>query len=68
MVREVLEWVDDKMETEVYQKLDEEPDSKLMTKAFGLGAVEGLIDGLAVGGAMLLVTYGVCVLRNFCKK
>ena len=70
MVREVLEWVDDKMETEVYQKIEEGEDSeiKIMAKAFGLGAIEGLIDGFAIGGSMLLVLYGTCLLCGRHKK
>lgn len=60
MVRHILNWVDDKMEEVI--KSD---DKHLNSKAFGLGMVEGLVDGLFVFGAVM---YPIVVVRNLTKK
>lgn len=50
MVRKILDWCDEKYENEVLG--DDRPISYV--KAFGLGAIEGAIDGLVINGVLLI--------------
>lgn len=60
MVRHILNWVDDKMDESIKNE-----DDHVMSKAFGLGMIEGLVDGLFVFGAVM---YPIVVVRNLMKK
>lgn len=59
LVRNILGWVDDKIDG------INESDKHPYAKAFGLGAVEGLVDGLFVFGAVM---YPIVVVRSMKKK
>lgn len=50
MVREALEWVDEKMD-----EIDMDNDKHPMLKAFGLGAIEGFIDGAVIAYPFLVI-------------
>lgn len=56
MVREALEWVDEKMD-----EIDVANDKHPMLKAFGLGAIEGFIDGAVIAYPFLLIG---CIIKN----
>ena len=60
MVRHILGWVDDKLDEVI-----EQDDKHLHAKAFGLGAIEGLVDGLFIFGAVM---YPIVLVRNLKKK
>jgi hypothetical protein len=64
MIREIHEWIDEKMD-EVYE---EENDKKAYAKAAGLGMVEGGLDGLAIIGAFSIIMSGVCLVCSKFKK
>ena len=50
VTRMILGWCDDKME-----EIENNPnENHPYAKAFGLGAVEGVLDGLVYGGVLLL--------------
>lgn len=53
MVRQILEWSDKKFD----EALLEENEKKGMAKAALSGAVEGFIDGVAIGGT-IVAAYG----------
>lgn len=60
MTKEILTWIDRKMDD-----LDkEESISKMQVKAFGLGALEGIIDGFVIAGAVASVAGIIAGIKN----
>lgn len=64
MVKEILKWRDKKFD-ELVEKDDEKIDC---AKAFGLGAVEGIIDAAVVVGAFAIVKGGIEFIKEIAKK
>lgn len=61
MLKEILYWTDEK-----YEQIIENPNEKHpYAKAFGLGCIEGALEGLVVGGVMLLAVSGII---SACKR
>lgn len=60
MVRQIINWCDNKTE----KLMHEEPTNKNLAKAFGVGAVEGMVDGVFFTGVMAFVVYGCTLLAN----
>lgn len=65
MVREILNWCDKKAE-----KVTAEYDGsfKSNAKCFGIGAVEGAIDGLVINGALLIIVGGIATIFGKTNK
>lgn len=60
MTREILTWIDRKMDD-----LDkEESISKMQAKVFGLGILDGLIDSFVIAGAVASVAGIIAGIKN----
>ena len=55
MLKKILYWTDEKFEEVVDNPNEKHP----YIKSFGLGAVEGVLDGLVIGGIINLVVGGI---------
>ena len=64
IARKIINWCDEKYENEVLG--DDRPIS--YAKAFGLGAIEGLVDGLVINGALLITVGTIVSIVNKSKK
>lgn len=56
MVKKVLDWTDEK-----FEEIDVDNDKHPMLKAFGLGAIQGFIDGAVIAYPILLIG---CIVKN----
>lgn len=65
MTKKILKWTDEKLE-EIYES--DEVGGKELAKAFGVGAIEGFIDGLVINGAILFAAGVVNIVKNAVKK
>ena len=65
MTKEILKWTDEKLE-EIYES--DEVGGKELAKAFGVGAIEGFIDGLVIVGGIYWVAGVVKIVKNAVKK
>ena len=65
MTKKILKWTDRKLEE--INKSDE-IGGKELAKAFGVGAIEGFIDGLVINGAVLFGIGVVNIVKGIIKK
>lgn len=60
MVKKVLDWTEEKMDG-IMDDIDNGTDKHPYLKAFGLGAIEGFIDGAVIAYPFLLIA---CIMKN----
>lgn len=65
MTKEILKWTDEKLE-EIYES--DEVGGKELAKAFGVGVIEGFIDGLVIIGGICYVAGVVGWVKGIIKK
>ena len=62
MLKDILYWTDEK-----YEQIINDPNEKHpYAKAFGLGCIEGALEGLVIGGVMLIAVGGL--ITKYSKK
>lgn len=61
MVKEILDWTEEKLD-----EIDVDNDKHPMLKAFGLGAIQGFIDGAVIAYPFLVV--GIYLSASKIKK
>ena len=69
MIRQIAEWIEEK-DNEIDEAIDkgEESTAKILTKAAGLGFLEGTLDGCLLMGAILSVAGWCKIIGKAIKK